>query len=93
MQFVDLVISPFLGAMAVAFAALAVRVSRSGPQYANSTVSFFLVLIGGMLAGSAFSYNADSAGMYSIGRTLSYSAAGFLPLVFYMMRWKTPVSI
>ncbi|MEL7186459.1 MAG: histidine kinase N-terminal 7TM domain-containing protein, partial [Pseudomonadota bacterium] len=83
MQFVDLVLNPFLGIMAVAYAALAVRVARTSPQYATSSVSFFLALIAGMLAGSAFSYNADSAGLYSIGRTLSYSAAGFLPLVFY----------
>lgn len=85
MQWVDFVINPYLGIMAVAYAALAVRVARSGPQYANSTVSFFLVLVAGMIAGSAFSYNADSAGIYSIGRTLSYSTAVFLPLVFYMI--------
>ena len=85
MQFVDLIINPFLAVMAVAYLALAVRVSRSGPQYANSMVSFFLVMIGGMLAGSAFSYNAESAGLYSIGRALSFSSAGFLPLVFYII--------
>ena len=85
MQFVDLIITPFLAVMAVAYAALAVRVSRSGPQYANSMISFFLVLVAGMLAGSAFSYNAESAGLYNIGRTLSYSAAVFLPLVFYVI--------
>ncbi len=85
MQVVDLIINPFLAVMAVAYAALAVRVSRSGPQYANSMVSFFLVLIGGMLAGSAFSYNAESAGLYGIGRALSFSSAGFLPLVFYVI--------
>ena len=61
--------TPFLAIFAVAYAALAVRVSRSGLQYANSMISFFLFLIAGMLAGSAFSYGATDANIYGIGRT------------------------
>ena len=76
-------ITPFLAIAAVLYAALAVRVSRSGPQYANSMVSFFLFLIAGMLAGSAFSYEAVDATLYGIGRTLSFFSAGFIPVVFY----------
>ncbi len=83
MSLLSPLVAPFLAIIAVAYAALAVRVSRSGPQYANSTVSFFLFLIAGMLAGSAFSYDASSTTYYSIGRTLSFFSAGFIPIVFY----------
>lgn len=78
-------ITPFLALGAVAYAALAVRVSRSGPQYANSMVSIFLLLIGGMLAGSSFSYEATDATLYGIGRTLTFFSAGFIPIVFYII--------
>ncbi len=77
--------TPFLAIFSIAYAVLAVRVSRSGPQYANSMVSFFLFLIGGMLAGSAFSYGATDANLYGIGRTLSFFSAGFIPVVFYVI--------
>lgn len=78
-------ITPFLAVAAILYAALAVRVSRSGPQYANSMVSFFLFLIAGMLAGSAFSYETVDATLYGIGRTLSFFSAGFIPVVFYII--------
>ena len=85
MSMLNPLVTPFLAIFAVAYAALAVRVSRSSPQYANSMVSFFLFLIAGMLAGSAFSYNATDANLYSIGRTLSFFSAGFIPIIFYMI--------
>ena len=74
---------PILATVAIAYVILALRVSRSGPQHADNMVSFFLILIGGMLAGSAFSYNASDANLYGIGRTLSFFSAGFIPIVFY----------
>jgi len=77
--------TPFLAIFAIAYAGLAVRVSRSGPQYANSMVSFFLCLVAGMLAGSAFSFAATDANLYGIGRTLSFFSAGFVPVVFYII--------
>ncbi len=79
------IVAPFLAVFAIAYAALAVHVSRSGPQNANSMVSFFLFLIGGMLAGSAFSYGATDANFYGIGRTLSFFSSGFIPVVFYLI--------
>ena len=78
-------ITPFLAIAALAYAALSVRVSRSGPQYANNMVGFFLFLIAGMLAGSAFAYEATDATLYGIGRTLSFFSAGFIPVVFYII--------
>ena len=77
--------TPFLAIFAVAYAALAARASRSGPLYANSMISFFLLLIAGMLTGSAFSYGATDANIYGIGRTLSFFSAGFIPVVFYII--------
>ena len=85
MSFLDPFVSPFLAIGAVAYAALAVRVARSAPQYANNMVSFLLFLIAGMLAGSAFSFGATDANYYGIGRTLSFFSAGFVPIAFYMI--------
>ena len=79
------IVTPFLAVFAIAYASLAVRVSRSGPQYANSMVSFFLFLVAGMLAGSAFSYGTTDTNLYGIGRTLSFFSAGFIPVVFYII--------
>jgi len=74
---------PFLGVAAVAYAGLAIGVSRSGPQYANSMVSFLMFLFAGLVLGEAFSYGATDANMYGIGRVFSFFAAGFIPIVFY----------
>lgn len=74
---------PLLGAAAIAYAGLAVRVVRSGGPDANSTVGFLMLLLAGFVAGGAFSYGATEASFYNIGRVLSFFAAGFLPVVFY----------
>ena len=74
---------PLLAVAAIAYAGLAVRVARSGAPFANSTVGFLMLLLAGLVAGAAFSYGATDSTLYSIGRTLSFFAAGFLPIVFY----------
>ncbi len=76
---------PVLAVSAAAYASLAVRVARSTPQNPNNLVSFFLFLLAGMVAGSAFSYGATDATLYGIGRTLSFFSAGFVPIVFYLI--------
>jgi len=78
------ILPPILAVSAVAYVILAVRVARSTPN-ANNLVSFFLVLVAGMVAGSAFSYGAQSATLYGIGRTLSFFSAGFIPIVFFLI--------
>jgi len=78
-------VTPFLAIFAVAYAGLAVRVSRSGAQHSNNMISFFLFLIAGMLAGSAFSYGTTDANLFGIGRTLSFFSAGFIPVAFYIV--------
>ena len=77
-------IPSFLAVSAVAYVVLAIRVARSA-QNSNGLISFFLVFVAGMVAGAAFSYNAESATMYGIGRTLSFFSAGFIPVVFYLI--------
>ncbi len=79
------VLPPILAVAAVAYAVLAVRVARTTPQNPNNLISFFLFLVAGMAAGSAFSYGATDANMYGIGRTLSFFSAGFVPVVFYLI--------
>jgi len=74
-----------LGVAAVAYAALSIRVARSTPDNPNNMISFFLLLIAGMIAGSAFSYGATDPTLYGIGRTLSFFSAGFIPIVFYVI--------
>ena len=79
------ILPPVLAVSSIAYLFLAVRIARSTPQNPNNLVSFFLVLIAGMIAGSAFSYGADDPTLYGIGRTLSFFSAGFIPVVFFMI--------
>lgn len=62
---------------------LAVKVSRQSSEAENNLISYFLFLIGVMVAGSAFSYNSMDPNLYGIGRTLAFLSAGFLPVVLY----------
>jgi len=79
------ILPPILAVAAVAYAVLAIRVARTTPQNPNNLISFFLFLVAGMIAGSAFSYGATDANLYGIGRTLSFFSAGFVPVVFYLI--------
>ncbi|MGB5625491.1 MAG: diguanylate cyclase [Woeseiaceae bacterium] len=85
LEMLPIYLPPLLGVAAVAYAGLAIRVSRSGPQYANSMVSFLMFLFAGLVLGEAFSYGATDANMYGIGRVFSFFAAGFIPIVFYII--------
>lgn len=79
------ILPPVLAMSAVAYAVLAVRVARTTPENPNNIISFFLFLVAGMVAGSAFSYGATDAVYYGIGRTLSFCSAGFVPIAFYII--------
>lgn len=69
-----------LSLAALAYLSLAVYISRSSP---HSIIGMFLLLTGALVAGSAFSYGAQSANIYGIGRALAYCAASFIPVAFY----------
>lgn len=62
---------------------LAVTISRYSRETENNAIGYFLFLIGAMLAGTAFSYQATNPNLFGIGRVLVFFSAGFLPLVLY----------
>ena len=80
-----LVLPAGFGLAAVIYLWLAIRVYRASADSPNSAISYFLFLIGIMVAGSAFAYNTTDANLYGIGRTLSFLSGGFLPVVLYMI--------
>jgi diguanylate cyclase (GGDEF)-like protein/PAS domain S-box-containing protein len=43
------------------------------------------MLIGALIAGSAFSYGTQDPNIYGIGRVLAFFASGFLPLAFFIV--------
>ena len=79
----DLILPAVFGMAAVLYLGLAVRVSRASVDLSNNAISYFLFLIGMMVAGSAFAYDTTDEHIYGIGRTLSFFSASFLPLVLY----------
>ena len=85
METVDLLLRPVFFVASAIYIATAVRVARSSPQHANSVIAFFLLLIGALIAGSAFSYNTQDPNIYGIGRVLAFFVSGFLPVAFYFV--------
>ena len=83
MEQLTLVLPAVFGFSAFIYLWLAVRVSRASAQSENNAISFFLFLIGAMVAGTAFSFGATDENMYGIGRTLTFFSSGFLPIVLY----------
>ena len=79
----DTILPGIFAGASVAYLWLAVRVSRASAEASGNSVSYFLLLIGTMTAGSAFAYNATDPNIYGIGRTLTFFSAGFLPVVLY----------
>ncbi len=75
----------FLAVASVAYLVLSARVSRHGPLYSDHLGGFLLLLIAGLLAGSAFSYGTNDVDFYGIGQTLIFFSTGFIPVVFYLI--------
>lgn len=75
---------PAFALTAVLYLALAVRVTRSA-RHSNSVIAFFLLLVGALVAGTAFSYGTQDPTMYGIGRVLSNGSAGFAAIAFYVV--------
>jgi len=76
----DALIPPVFGLVAFLYLGLAVYVSRSSPQ---SIIGFFLLLLGMLVASTAFSHGTDDANMFGIGRVLGYFSSSFIPVAFY----------
>ncbi len=81
-EILESVLPPVFSVAAVTYLALSVHVARSAP---NNVISFFLLLIGTMIAGSAFSFGTEDPNLYGIGRTLSFFSAGFIPVAFFLV--------
>jgi hypothetical protein len=81
----NLILPALFGLAAVLYLWLSVRVSRARVRQSNNIISYFLFLIGMMVAGSAFAYNTTDPDIYGIGRTLSFFSGGFLPLALYII--------
>ncbi len=79
------ILRPLFAVTSIVYLGLAIRVTRSSPQYANSAVGYMLGLVGVLVAGTVFSFGTTDPNIYGIGRTLSYFASGFLPLAFYFV--------
>ncbi len=82
---VDTSLRLMFAAAAVGYLLVAVRVTRSSPQHANSVIAFFLFLIGIMLSGTAFSYGTQDPTIYGIGRVQVHFATGFMSVAFYVV--------
>lgn len=82
-EWIGLVLPGVFGLAAILYLWLSVRVARETAESSNNTISYFLFLIGTMVAGSAFAYGTADANIYGIGRTLTFFSAGFLPVVLY----------
>jgi diguanylate cyclase (GGDEF)-like protein/PAS domain S-box-containing protein len=80
MEWLDTVLPTVFALSSAIYLGLAVYVARSSPQ---SIVGYFLFLIGILIAGTVFTYGSADPHLYGIGRTLTFFAAGFLPIAFY----------
>ena len=85
MEFIEAGLRPTFAIAAIMYLWLAVRVSRSGPQHANNIIGFFLLLIGVLVAGTAFSYGTQDQNIYGIGRVLTFFATGFIPVALFIV--------
>ena len=80
MEWLSSVLPTVFALSSATYLGLAVYVSRSSPQ---SIIGYFLFLIGMLVAGTVFTYGSTDPHLYGIGRTLTFFAAGFLPVAFY----------
>ncbi len=73
------------GLAALAYAGLAIHVYRTTSSSESNTVSYFLFLLGTIIAGGAFGYAADDPKLYSAGFVLRFFSDGFLPVVLFLV--------
>ncbi len=73
------------GLSAVVYLGLAVTLARHSEETANSSISYFLLLIGAYVAGGAFWYQATDMTLFRIGRSLTMFAASFIPVMLYRL--------
>jgi len=79
----DVVVPAVLAIAAALYLWLAVRVSRATIESANNAISYLVLLIGTMIAGSAFAYKTTDPNIYGIASTLTVFSSGFVPVVLF----------
>jgi diguanylate cyclase (GGDEF)-like protein/PAS domain S-box-containing protein len=84
-NWLELLLRPTLAVAAVTYLFLAVKVARASAQHAYNVMAFFMLLIGILVGGAAFSYGTDDPNIYGIGRVMAFFASGFLPVAFYIV--------
>ena len=90
------ILPPAFGIFALLYLWLAVRVSRASHQNSRNSISFYLFLVGAMIAGCAFAFDTTDANLFGIGRLLVIFASGFLPVALYSIYreytigWRSP---
>ncbi|HUD96658.1 MAG TPA: diguanylate cyclase [Woeseiaceae bacterium] len=85
MAVIDLLLPPVFALAALVYLWLAVRISRATAQSRSQVISYFLFLLGVMVAGSAFAYGASDPQLFTIGRVLSFVGGGFVPVAMYLI--------
>lgn len=85
LEILETFLRPVFAVSAIAYLGLAIRVSRSAPQYANSVIALFLALVAMFLAGAAFSYGTEDETVFGVGRVLTFAASGFMPVAVYVV--------
>jgi diguanylate cyclase (GGDEF)-like protein/PAS domain S-box-containing protein len=82
---IDLLLPPVFALAALVYLWLAVRISRATAQSRSQVISYFLFLLGVIVAGSAFSYGVSDPQLFTIGRVLSFVGSGFVPVAMYLI--------
>ncbi len=85
MVWLELLLPPTFAVAAGTYLFLAVKVARSSTQHAYNVMAFFMLLIGILVGGAAFSYGAEDPNIYGIGRVMAFFSSGFLPVAFYIV--------
>lgn len=76
-----------LGIAGLLYPWLALRVLRETREAEGRTIAYFLFLVGAMTLGSAFTFGTSDPILYGVGRILSFTGAGFVPVaLFYIYR-------
>lgn len=81
----DLILTVAFGLASLLYIGLAVQVARTSSPAESRSVSYFLVLLGMMVGGSAFAYATGDPTLFSVGFVLRFVSGGFLPVVLYLI--------
>ena len=81
----DLTLTAAFALAAVLYIWLAVHVARTRSPTEVKSVSYFLFLLGTMVAGSAFACATSNPELFSAGFALRFFSGGFLPVVLYLI--------